>query len=582
MPERPPPSEHDDEHDDAAAAWLERWRVEAGGLRWERPFDAVSTGDGAERRWFPGGMLNAAVNCLDRHLPERADRVAIHWEGEPGDRRALTYGELHAEVCAVAAGLAGLGVGPGDRVAIYLGLIPEAIATMLACARIGATHVLVPQALPVEALADRLAPVRPKLLVTADAAWRHGVLLPLKARADEALAAVGGVERTVVVRRAGLDVEWYEGDLAYSDLLAAGRAEPAAGEPLAVPSDHPLLVMHLANRQGHPTGVVHGTAGYLTAASALHRQAVTTGPDDIVFCAIELGWAGQTQGVYGPLVSGGTTVLYEGMLDTPRHTRAWEIVERYGVHTFLTTPSAFRKLQSWGDGGPGDLALDSLRLVLTGGERPDAASSDWLVKEVTRGRAVVADGWGQLEQGGLVTVTPTPPGAAGPPDPGLDVVGPDGAPLPAGMTGDMVVRRPWPGTFLALEGGRSAADYWGRHPGVYATGDWAVREGDETVVCLGRQDPMISVSGQLVSLTELADVLGDHPFVRAAAVRRVETGEQPDIVAYVVLENGVTRSRKVEAELLAHVHDTIGGLARPSRIVYVDSLVNVPGFRITS
>ncbi|MCA1844663.1 MAG: AMP-binding protein [Actinobacteria bacterium] len=565
---------------DDAGAWLERWRQEALALQWEQPFDTVSRGEGGERRWFPGGTLNAAVNCLDRHLPDRAERVAIHWEGEPGDRRALTYGELHDEVCAAAAGLTGLGVGPGDRVAIYLGLVPEAVIIMLACARIGATHVVVPQALPVEALADRLGPGVPKVLVTADAAWRHGVLLPLKARADEALAAVDAVERTIVVRRAGLDVDWYEGDLSYADLLAAGRADPGRGAPVAVPSDHPLLVMHLANRQGRPTGIVHGTAGYLVAASALHRQAVTTGPSDIVFCAIEVGWAGQTQGVYGPLVSGGTTVLYEGMLDTPRHTRAWEIVDRYGVHTFLATPSAIRKLRSWGDARPGTLALDSLRLVMTGGERLDAASSDWLIKEVTHGRAVVADGWGQLEQGGLVTVTPTPPGASGPPDPGLDVFGPDGTPVPTGVTGDMVVRRPWPATFLSLEGDGSAADHWSRHPGVYATGDWARHEPDGTVVCLGRQDPMISVSGQLVSLAELAEVLGDHPFVRAAEVRRVETGERPDIVAYVVLENGVARDAAVEADLVAHVHDTIGGLARPSRIVYVDSLVDVPGFRI--
>jgi acetyl-CoA synthetase len=451
---------------------------------------------------------------------------------------------------------------------------------MLACARIGATHVLVPSALPVEALADRVALVQPKVLVTADAAWRHRVLLPLKSRADEALAAVADVQRTVVVRRAGLDVDWYEGDLAYADLLAAGRADPAAGEPVAVTSDHPLLVMHLANHQGRPAGVVHGTAGYLAAASALHRQAMTTGPDDIIFCAIELAWAGQSQGVYGPLVSGGTTVLYGGMLDTPRHTRAWEIVERYGVNTFLTTPSAVRKLQSWGDAGPGDVGLDSLRLVVTGGEQLDAASSEWLAKEVTRGRATVADGWGQLEQGGLVTVTPTPPAAAGAPDPGLDVVGPDGRPVPVGITGDMVVRLPWPATFLSLEGGRSAADYWGRNPGLYATGDWARRESDGSVVCLGRQDPMISVSGQLVSLAELADVLGDHPFVRAAEVRRVETGERPDIVAYVVLKNGVKRSAAVEGDLLAHVHDTIGGLARPSRIVYVESLTDVPGYRL--
>jgi acetyl-CoA synthetase len=209
---------------------------------------------------------------------------------------------------------------------------------------------------------------------------------------------------------------------------------------------------------------------------------------------------------------------------------------------------------------------------VTGGERLDGASSDWLVKEVTRGRAVVADGWGQLEQGGLVTVTPAPPDAAGAPDPGLDVVEADGRPAPPAVTGDMVVRRPWPATFVALEGGRSPDEYWGRHPGLYATGDWARREADGTVVCLGRQDPMISVSGQLVSLAELADVLQEHPFVRAADVRRVETGEVPDIVAYVVLDDAVGDGEDVDAELVAHIHDTIGGLARPSRIVHVESL----------
>jgi acetyl-CoA synthetase len=558
--------------------WLERWRTEAETLHWERPFDAVTTGDGAERRWFPGGRLNAAVNCLDRHLPARADQVAIHWEGEPGDRRSLTYGELHAEVVAAAAGLAGLGVGPGDRVALYVGLIPEAVVTALACSRLGAVHVLMTQALPTEALADRLAEVRPRVLVTADAAWRHGMLVPLKARADEALAAVGSVDATVVIRRAGLDVAWYEGDVGYQDLLAAGRAaavgEPAAaGAPVAVASDHPLLVMQLANRPGHPTGIVHGTAGYLAATAALHREALTSSPTDPIFCAVEFAWAGQSQGVYGPLVAGGTTVLFEGMLDTPRRTRTWELIDRYGVHTFLTTPSVVRKLRTWGEDALSDFALDSLRLVVTGGERLDAAGADWLMKHVTRGRAVIADGWGQLEQGGLVTVTPLPPAAAGPPDPGADVLLPGGEPAPAGVTGDMVVRRPWPATFVALEGAHHPlADYWDRHPGLFTTGDWARREADGTVVCLGRQDPMISVSGQLVSLTELADVLRDHPFVRKAVVRRVDTPESPEIVAYVVLEEGVPRSAGTDTELVAHIHDTIGGLARPRRIVYVDAL----------
>ncbi|HEV7535691.1 MAG TPA: AMP-binding protein, partial [Acidimicrobiia bacterium] len=284
--------------DDAgAAAWLERWRVEAETLRWDTPFAAVAAGRGAERRWFPDGTLNAAVNCVDRHLPARAEQPAILWEGEPGDRRTLTYGELQEEVVAAAAGLAGLGVGPGDRVALHVGLIPEAVVTALACARLGAATVLLTQALPVEALADRLELARPRVLVTVDAAWRHGMLLPLKARADEALAAVGAVDATVVIRRAGLDVAWYEGDVGYQELLAAGRGAVAAGDapaPVAVPADHPLLVMQVANRQGRPRGIVHGTAGYLTAVSALHRQALTTAPADPIFCAVEFAWAGQS------------------------------------------------------------------------------------------------------------------------------------------------------------------------------------------------------------------------------------------------------------------------------------------------
>jgi acetyl-CoA synthetase len=556
-----------------AAAWLERWSAEAETLQWQRPFDAVATGEGADRRWFPGGLLNAAVNCVDRHLPARADQPAILWEGEPGDRRTLTYAELHTEVVAAAAGLAGLGVGPGDRVGLYVGLVPEAVVLALACARLGAVNVLLTQALPVEALADRLALARPRVLVTLDAGWRHGMLLPLKARADEALAAVGAVDATVVIRRAGLDVAWYEGDVAYHELLARGRAATtAAGEPVAVASDHPLLVMQVANRQGRPTGIVHGTGGFLAAASALHRQALTTAATDPIFCAVEFAWAGQSQGVYGPLAAGGTTVLYEGMLDTPRRSRTWELIDRYAVHTFLTTPSVVRKLRSWGDAGPAGYSLESLRLVVTGGERLDAASRDWLAKHVGRGGAVVADAWGQLEQGGLVTMTPLPPGAAGPPDPGVDAVLPDGRPAPPGTTGDMVLRRPWPAAFVALEGDRGADDYWGRHPGLFSTGDWARREADGAVACLGRQDPVVSVSGQLVSLAELADVLRDHPFVRAVDVRRVETAEAPEIVAYVVLEDGVARSAEVDAELVAHVHDTIGGLARPRRIVYVDAL----------
>lgn len=547
---------------------VDEWAEAARRLRWEQPFEAPSIGEGADRRWFPGGTLNGAVNCVDRHLPDRAGQVAMYWEGEPGDRRVLTYGELWTEVVALARALTSLGIAPGDRVAIYAGWIPETVITMLACARIGALHCLVPTALPPEALADRLARIRARLLVTQDAAWRHGTLLPLKARADEALAAVGSVDFTVVIRRAGLDVAWYEGDTWY-DEFQDGRP-PQAGATAAFPADHPLLIVHLADWHGRATGVIHGTGGFLTGVSTLHRAGFMAEPDDVFFCAMELAWTGQCQGVYGPLAAGATAVMYEGMLDTPRRSRLWEVIERYGVNTLVTVPSVVRNLRRW-EATPSDRALESLRLIATGGQRLDPASDDWLRKVAARAGATVTDAWGQLELGGLVTLTPPPGGPGSLPDPGLDVVGPDGAPLVDGSPGDLVIRRPWPATFVALEGSGSPDEYWEARPGVYATKDLARRRPDGTVELLGRRDPVVSISGQLVSLNEVADVLREHPFVQQAEVVKADLEDGPAIVACVVLDRDAQEAPDLRAELVGHVKDTIGGLGRPDSIVFVES-----------
>lgn len=565
--------------EDALARALAAWETEAGQLDWARPWlQLCDERPSADARWFVGGQLSVAANCLDRHLERRGDHVALCWEGEPGDTRRLTYRELADEVAAFAAGLRALGVRRGDRVALYLGMVPEAVVAMLACARIGAVHCVLFSALPPDALADRLEDLEPRVLVTQDGSWRHGVVLPLKARADEALAATSGVDHTVVVRRTGIDVAWYEGDRWYTDVVASGQGASEPDEPLA--ADDPLLVVHLANRRGQPTGVVHRAAGFLVYASTLHRLALSTGPDDVFWCAVDIGWlAGQSHGVYGPLSAGATTVLFEGTLDTPTRARAWQLIERYGVNAFVTTPSVARNLRQWVDSPPSEARLGTLRSIVHLGEPIDDETRVWLQDEVGGGRAVVRDGWGQTELGAIVTVDPPP--APPLPDPGLEVLGDDGLPAPVGTPGELVLRHPWPGTFLGVRhpDPRATARYWHR-PGCYATGDRARREHDGRVTILGRMDPVVSVSGQLVSANEVRDVLQEHPLVaHAEVVARPDRRSGQAVVACVVLDGPVEGPGpapdvldKVARELRDHVGECLGGLARPRAVAFLDAV----------
>jgi acetyl-CoA synthetase len=568
---------------DRRAAALAGWGEAAAGLTWARPFEAVHRDGRAGGSWFPGGLLNASVNCLDRHLPERADQVAIHWEGETGDRRTITYGALHAEVVTFADALRGLGVVPGDRVALYMGWIPETVGALLACARIGAVHGVLPASLPADALADRLSDLGPKVLVTQDGAFRHGLIVPSKSRADEALAAAAGVEATVVVRRVGVDVAWYEGDRWYHDLVAAPRpgarkAPPVAGEPALVPADHPLLIVPLAHRRGRPTWIVHRTGGYLVAAAAIHRRALTTRPEDVFWCAAEIAWiGGQSHGVYGPLACGATTVMSEGTLDVPARSRAWEITERYGVNALVTTPSVVRSLRQWVDTPPAAADLSSLRLIVTLGERIDPETRDWLQLEVGGGRALVANAWGQTELAGLVPVTPvSPPVRSSPapvPDPGLEVVDAGGRPVADGDTGELVLLHPWPGTFLEVEGGPDTGDaWWGPYDGAYATGDEARREADGGFTVLGRRDPVVSISGQQVSLTEVGQILEEHPLLVAVDVVAVPDERRGQaLCACVVLDQKAEAGDELARELRSYVHDALGGLARPRTVAFVEA-----------
>jgi len=555
---------------------LARWEEIADTLVWRRRFERSYEPGARGGRWFPGGELNVVESCLERHLPQHADRPAFHWEGEPGDRRTITYGALHAEVCALADALSGIGVEQGDRVALYMGLIPETIVSMLACARIGAVHAVMASALPADAVADRLADLNPKVLVTQDGAWRHGMILPLKARADDAIPAAAGIEHTVVVRRTGIDVDWYEGDRWYDDLVARPRPRPGTAAPStpapAVRADHPLLVAYIANRRGRPTGIVHATGGFLAYAAALH-SAFSPRNSSVLWCAVEIAWlAGQSHGVYGPLTCGATSVAYEGMLDTPSHARAWDVIERYGVTSLATTFSVLRSLRG-SDNAPRERQLSTLDHVVTAGEATDPDVLAWLVGTLPRD-AAVADGWGQTELGGGVYFT----GPTGRPDAlpaaGLDVVDTAGAKAGVGTSGELVLRNPWPGTFVGIqnEDDDVVSRYWERADGAYTTGDRAILDAGGTFAFLGRIDPIVTISGQLVSLTEIREALLEHPFVAdAEIVERIDRESGSSLAACVVLVGVLGRDEELTSALRAHVRERLGGLSQPRLIAYVDS-----------
>lgn len=555
------------------AAWAEA----IGGLTFDQPYDTLWQPGPRNGIWMEGGTLNLSVNCVDRHLQDRGDQVALHWEGEPGDRRSLTYSELHEQVVALARALRGMGVGVGDRVGLHLGWLPETIVTLLACARIGAVHTLLPTALPVEPLADRLNLLDLSVLFTQDGAWRHGTVLPLKARSDEALLAGGTVEHTIVVRRTGMDVAWFEGDRWFHDLVATARpgttTDPDLGDPAWVPSAHPLLMVPLANKGGHPVSVVHGTATLLANALAVH-QGLRTGP--VFWCAGDASWAvTQVHGILGPLCAGDTAVAYEGTLDIPDHRRAWDIIARYEVNTLLTTPSVMRTARGWTRRMPKISSVPSLRRAVTAGEPVEPDLADWMTTAFGEddGTLEILDAWGQLELGGIVRIAPDT-GLV--PDCGLDIVNRSGEPVADGQVGEVVLRSPWPATMVAIEGPDASATeaHWTRYPGAYATGDLGTRQPDGVVAFLGRTDDVVSIAGQLVSLTEVREVLAEHPFVAAADTtwrKDPELGRV--IVAGVVLSPHAGNDPDLDAiavELMEAVREALGGLARPRALLVVD------------
>ncbi|MCR6648476.1 MAG: acetate--CoA ligase [Cellulomonas sp.] len=571
---------------DRPAFWAEQARDL---ISWSTPFQEVLDWSQAPvARWFADGRLNAAYNAVDRHVEEgRGDRVALHFEGEGGDTRTITYADLQREVSKAANALTALGVGTGDRVAIYLPLIPEAVFTMLACARIGAPHSVVFGGFSAEALHSRILDAEATLVVTADGGFRRGAPSALKPAVDEALAkGPTSVEHVLVVKRTGQDVEWTEGrDVWWSDVV-----DPASDQhtPVEVDAEHPLFILYTSGTTGKPKGIFHTTGGYLTQAAYTHLNVFDLKPEtDVYWCTADIGWiTGHTYVVYGPLVNGATQVIYEGTPDTPHRGRWWEIIAKYGVTILYTAPTAIRTCMKWGEEIPGQFDLSSLRVLGSVGEPINPEAWMWYRRVIGGDKAPIVDTWWQTETGAIMIsplpgVTETKPGSAQVPLPGIaaDVVDDDAHPVPDGAGGYLVLTEPWPAMLRGIWGDeeRYKDTYWSRFRGLYFAGDGAKKDDDGDIWLLGRVDDVMNVSGHRLSTTEIESALVSHPWVaEAAVVGATDDTTGQAVVAFVILRGdagvGESSPDEVQLELRNHVAKEIGPIAKPRQVLVVQEL----------
>ncbi len=561
------------------------WEEQARGLSWAVPWGRALEWELPFARWFVGGRLNVAYNCVDRHVEAGlGDRVAFFWEGEPGDRRTITYGELLGLVCRAANALSELGVGAGTKVAIYMPMIPETVVAMLACARLGAPHTVVFGGFSADALRDRVLDCDARVVVTADGGFRRGVASALKPAVDEALKACPGVSRVLVVRRTGQDVGWDEGrDVWWHDLVDR-QSDSHVCE--VFDSEHPLYIMYTSGTTAKPKGILHTSGGYLTHTSATHRMVFDLKAEsDVFWTAADIGWVtGHSYIVYGPLANATTSVMYEGTPDTPGRDRWWQIVERYGVSILYTAPTTIRTFMKWGEDLPAGHDLSSLRLLGSVGEPINPEAWMWYRSHIGGGRCPVVDTWWQTETGGIMIsplpgVTATKPGAAMRPLPGIaaDVVRNDGSSVGNGEGGLLVIKEPWPGMLRGIWGDdeRYKATYWSRFEGMYFAGDGAKRDEDGDIWLLGRVDDVMNVSGHRISTTEVEHALVGHPAVAEAAVvgaSDATTGQA--IVAFVTVkgEPDAGEGERLVVELRNHVAKEIGPIAKPRQIMLTPEL----------
>jgi len=566
-----------------AEDWLGFWKKEAiERVTWfKEPTVVLDDSEAPFFKWFSDGELNISYNCLDRHLESGGDKVAYYWEGEPGDTRVISFRELYEEVCKFANGLEKLGVAKGDRVAIYLGMIPELPVAMLACARLGAPHSVVFGGFSADALAQRIQDAEAKVLITADGAYRRGSVFPLKENSDAAIADCPTIEHVVVVKRCDNEVEWNDGkDHWYHEVIADEKPER---EPAVLNAEDMLYILYTSGTTAKPKGIVHTTGGYLVNACSTHHYVFDIKEDDVYWCAADIGWVtGHTYIVYGPLANHTTGVMYEGTPDFPEKDRLWDIVEKYKVTKFYTAPTAIRAFMKWGDQFPAGHDLSSLRLLGTVGEPINPEAWIWYHINIGGERCPIVDTWWQTETGSIM-ITPLPgavatkPGSATFPFPGVtaDVFDNDGNSVPLGGGGYLVITRPWPGMLRTIYGDadRYVDTYWSQYDGFYFAGDGCKRDEEGYYWLLGRVDDVMNVSGHRISTTEVESALVSHETVAEAAVvgRKDElTGEA--IAAFVTLRAGVTGDEVLIKTLRDWVSTKISPIARPKSIVFTDDL----------
>jgi acetyl-CoA synthetase len=573
----------------AARDRLGFWADQARRLHWHEPFtETLDWSDAPFAKWFGDGRLNVAYNCLDRHVEAGlGDRVAYHFEGEPGDSRSITYAELTAEVKRAANVLEGLGVTKGDRVAIYMPHIPEAVVAMLACARIGAVHSVVFGGFSPDSLRSRIDDAEAKLVITADGGYRKGKVFALKPTVDQAVEGAASVEHVLVVKRGGNDVAWSDGrDLWWHDEMA--KAEPEH-EAQGFEAEHPLFILYTSGTTGKPKGIVHSSGGYLTGVASTHRNVFDLHPEsDVFWCTADVGWiTGHSYVVYGPLANGATGVIYEGTPDTPHPGRWWEIIQKYGVSLFYSAPTAIRSFMKGGREVPDSFDLSSLRVLGSVGEPINPEAWIWYRDVIGSGRTPIVDTWWQTETGAIMVsplpgITATKPGSAQVPLPGISiaVVDDEGQPVPDGQGGLLVITEPWPSMARGIWGDRDrfVETYWSKfaEQGYYFAGDGARKDEDGDLWLLGRVDDVMNVSGHRLSTAEIESALVAHPIVAEAAVvgANDETTGQA-VVAFTILrtEHAGDQTPEEAAELLRkHVASSIGAIARPRQIFVVAEL----------
>jgi acetyl-CoA synthetase len=532
-------------------------------------------------KWFSDGTLNLAYNCLDRHLDTIGDKVAYHWVGEPGDVRDLTFRQLYEEVGRFANGLKSIGVERGDRVAIYMGMIPELPIAMLACARIGAVHSVVFGGFSSDSLSDRINDAEAKVLITQDGAWRRGTVTPLKANGDVSVAVCPSIEHTIVVRRTDTNIDWdADRDIWYHDLVASQSVDC---EPEVMGAEDLLYILYTSGTTGKPKGIVHTQGGYLTGITATHHHVFDIKPDDVYWCAADIGWVtGHSYIVYGPLANGTTGVIYEGAPNFPDLDRLWQIIADYQVTKFYTAPTAIRSFMKWGDEYPARHDLSSLKLLGTVGEPINPEAWIWYNEHIGGGRCPVVDTWWQTETGAIM-ITPLPgavatkPGSATFPFPGIDatVLDDDGNEVALGGGGYLAITEPWPSMLRTIYGDdrRYVDTYWTRFPGRYFPGDGAKRDEDGYFWLLGRVDDIMLISGHNISTTEVESALVAHPAVaEAAVVGRSDPLTGQAIAAFVTLRGTAVGDSDLIEELRNHVSSVIGPIAKPASIVFTDDL----------